>query len=452
MPIGAFKLNSIGRYLAPTGRSAVALTVGSSISISTTRSKFGGSSILFANANTDIYGSVYPSAPITFGTGDFTVEFWIYPTGTNTTAGIITKRNYNNVADGTWGIYYNGSTRAISWQNIFSTGGVTTHTSSTSAFSLNAWSHWAFVRSGSTLTMYVNGTSVGSFSNSLNFNYQDQPIRIGDWDGSAGNGLAGNLDEIRISSVARYTAAFTAPSSSFVNDSNTLLLIHADGTNGSTSITDDATSTQRTALTLTANGNAQISTAQSKFGGASALFDGTGDYVDITANSGLNFGTGNYTVEAWVRFTNFSVIRPIYACYGTGQGFGLYAQTNASVNFYHDGVGQIASLSNVFVANTWYHVALVRNSGTTTIYVDGVSKASTSTSYNQTGVGANYYIGYDASTYMNGYIDELRISNTARYTAGFTAPTAALVNDSNTILLTHMNGANASTTFTDDNG
>jgi hypothetical protein len=169
--------------------------------------------------------------------GDFTVEFWIYPTSTATTSGVITKRNISNVANGTWGVYYNGSTRTVNWQNIFPS--VTTTSTASSAFSLNAWSHWAFVRSSGTFKIYVDGVEKASASNSLDFTFNSEPIRIGDWDTGGGNGHIGYLDELRMSNNARYTAAFTAPTAPFQNDSNTLLLMHMDATPSVAVFTDD---------------------------------------------------------------------------------------------------------------------------------------------------------------------------------------------------------------------
>jgi hypothetical protein len=74
------------------------------------------------------------------------------------------------------------------------------------------------------------------------------------------------------------------------------LLLHGDGTNGSTTITDSSL----TPKTVTAVGNAQISTAQSKFGGASILLDGSGDYLDVGSNSAFGYGLSDFTIETWV--------------------------------------------------------------------------------------------------------------------------------------------------------
>src|SRR3989338_1134677 len=81
------------------------------------------------------------------------------------------------------------------------------------------------------------------------------------------------------------------------HDSYTKLVLHSNGTDGSTRFTDSATN-----KTTTAYGNAQIDTAQSKFCGASGLFDGTGDYLTLADSDDWSFGTGNWTIDCWSRF------------------------------------------------------------------------------------------------------------------------------------------------------
>jgi hypothetical protein len=104
--------------------------------------------------------------------------------------------------------------------------------------------------------------------------------------------------------------------------------------------------------------------------------------------------------------------------------------------------------------DTWYHVAITRSGSTFRGFVDGTEASSTITS-SASILSKDYLcIGglIEGTTAMlNGYIDELRVSNTARYTAGFTPSTTAFTNDANTLLLIHADGANTSTAFTDDN-
>ena len=93
------------------------------------------------------------------------------------------------------------------------------------------------------------------------------------------------------------------------------LILHYDGIDGSTTFTDSTTR-----HTITAYQQAQIDTAQSKFGGASGLFDGTGDYVAATDNlADFNFGTDPFTVDFWVRFNTTAAGGTLYWISGGGE-------------------------------------------------------------------------------------------------------------------------------------
>lgn len=216
--------------------------------------------------------------------------------------------------------------------------------------------------------------------------------------------------------------------------------------------------TGRTAKTVTAAGNAKISTAQSKFGGASGLFDGTGDRLDITSASDLAFGTGAFTIEFWARFTSRTG-NQVFIDFRDGSGNVniLFGNDGGSIYLFVNGDYRIGRTGTQFGANnTWYHVALSRSGTSTRAFVDGTQVLSTYTDSNNY-VGTAPDISELNSSFgltgfgFNGYMDEFRISKVARYTANFTAPTAAFTNDADTLLLLHMDGTNNSTTFTDDN-
>ena len=194
------------------------------------------------------------------------------------------------------------------------------------------------------------------------------------------------------------------------------------------------------AVEVTANGDAQVSTAQSKFGGASLLLDGTGDYLSFTENISVT----DFTVEAFVRISsNPSGNYPIFAT----DDF-IFTIASASGGFYrlqfYDGSANVI-LANAFsTLSTWYHFAVVRSGSTLTAYVDGTSVGSNT--WTNTVDSSTNYVGYSGglggATYYNGYIDELRISNSARYTSNFTPSSSEFTNDNNTLLLLHMNGPN----------
>jgi len=203
------------------------------------------------------------------------------------------------------------------------------------------------------------------------------------------------------------------------------LMLSMDGTNGSTTFTDSSLN----ALTVTPVGNAQISTTQSKYGGASGYFDGTGDYLSIAANSAIDLGSGDFTIEFWVRpAAKTNAVDAVF-------GYGNYA-----CMFYHNGTNWTLEMSSTgfsnqlvisfaVTLNTWQHIAIVRYGTSIVVYKDGVSSATGTFSGTVATSGRNLRIGDNGNSQnINGYIDDLRITKYARYTANFTPPTTAFPN------------------------
>ena len=209
---------------------------------------------------------------------------------------------------------------------------------------------------------------------------------------------------------------------------NVSLLLHGNGTNGSTTITDSSP----TPKTVTAVGNAQISTAQSKFGGSSIAFDGTGDYLTIPSNSAFNFELGDFCVETWVYVTAYTpggtdVICSTYLNSVIGWTLGIFAGTG---KFYGAAGGDGAQINdpNTLITNQWVHLAFTRSGSTLRFFVNGLlsgTPRSYSTSMSST---SSLHIGTNVGggpLSLNGYIDDLRITKgVARYTANFTPPSA----------------------------
>jgi hypothetical protein len=218
--------------------------------------------------------------------------------------------------------------------------------------------------------------------------------------------------------------------------SNVSLLLHGDGTNGSTTIIDSSP----TPKTVTAVGNAQISTAQSKFGGASIAFDGNADYLTLnTTSTDIAFGTADFTIEMWIRattlgagFGNFSGIIDFRAN-GAGNSLAptIYA-SNTNLLYYVSGSNRIDS-GSVLSAGQWYHLAVAKASGVTKLFLDGSQRGSDYTDTNNYISSASRPIIGAFSDVIppvnivswNGHIDEIRITKgIARYTANFTPPIA----------------------------
>ena len=202
------------------------------------------------------------------------------------------------------------------------------------------------------------------------------------------------------------------------------------------------------------NDNASISTTQSKFGSSSLALDGTDDNIFINSNDDFGFGTGDFTVELWIYSTAMSGTRALLdfrAATATDNGLYLYT-SSARPSVYINGSAVLASpdaLSN----NTWYHIAVTRNSGTMKLFVNGVEKDSDTVT---TDLGSNkpLFVGanYDASAaFWNGYFDDIRIiKGVAEYTAAFTAPTFQVSVTPETVLMLRFDGDNGSTVIEED--
>ena len=220
-------------------------------------------------------------------------------------------------------------------------------------------------------------------------------------------------------------------SGSIVGDeyySSCSLLMHFSGSNGSTTFIDNSP----TPKTATPAGNAQISTVQSKFGGASLYLDGTGDYLTFPTNSSFAYGTGDFTIECWVYFAAGSSYRQIFSnrltpgsvssegSFAINPSNGLTWYTNTFIIDYTTSIG----------TNQWVHVAICRNGSSLKVFANGVQVGSTTNSDNLTSTSFTIGANADGSETFNGYIDELRVTKgIARYTGNFATQSAEFLNN-----------------------
>lgn len=228
------------------------------------------------------------------------------------------------------------------------------------------------------------------------------------------------------------------------NDSFTKILLHMDGADASTTFTDS--NSGGSAHTWTASGNAQIDTAQSKFGGASGAFDGSNDWIRTPDHADFTLGSGDFTCDFWIRFSSGGVF--------TGTQL-ICAQTNASATVASATLVLHKSSSHKIVfrvsngttlttvtgtttlsADTWYHVAAVRTGNTLKLFINGTQEGgdvafSDSIPDSTASFGIGTWGDYTPNPLnlefsVQGWIDEFRLSvGTARWTANFTPPTEA---------------------------
>jgi len=291
----------------------------------------------------------------------------------------------------------------------------------------NQWNHVALVHTESTYTYYINGVASGT----KNFYGQGPWQTIGRvaWigrtkDPQQGTGYISDFRFVKGSAV--YTAAFTPPTAPLTAISGTVFFLNSNGGG----VIDSAM--QNNLLTA---GDAKISTTQSKFGGSSMAFDGTGDYLASPDNLTLGFGSGAFTVEGWIYLNNTSGTKGIVFGRGSNSfGFRVgqsYLGNVNGLNIVKSGVADLDYCAFTFVTNTWYHVAVVRSGTTIYFFVNGTQQTTLGSgagSFNYVNPTSGYYIGCnnDTNEQFAGYIDDLRVTKgLARYTTNFTPPTAA---------------------------
>ncbi len=432
-----------------TGKNTFTLTgstVSTPVKFGTTALSLSGSTsaIAAASAGNTLAGN------FDFGTGDFCVEAWIYPTAVTGADRVIwDTRSASGDAGMAWFINTNGKLSNYTSNAIRLT--------STPALVANVWQHIAVVRVAGVLAYYINGQPAGAVAYTTAITCPGSG-RIGIRNDNAA-GFVGTLQEFKVTKGdGRYTGAFTPPTTAFDRDwepaynddftpSNALMVKTIDLPGVTNNIfRDDSTNN----FTVAKFGDTAQGTLSPFYptGYWSTYFDGTGDWLSAP-NAAANITNQNYTAEAWVWFTTNTIgYQPIFGNTGTGDAHGwiLITETNNFLYAYHSASGgawnyNIATSYQPKVG-AWTHLALVRNGTTVTLYANGASIGSTSIGTNsvQSPSGA-FYAGYypffpGGARSLAGHISNLRlVIGTAVYTANFTPPTSPLTAIANTSLL-----------------
>jgi hypothetical protein len=354
--------------------------------------------------------------------GNFTIEAWVY---LSTVSGI---QNIFTTQDGSG--FYQFSLGTNGANARFTMGPY----SGAYAVSINAgtlttgtWTHIAVARSGTgsnNIRMWVNGASVAQATSNAT-PATETSVEVGREAFGGSNPLTGYISGLRIvTGSAVYDPAsstITVPTAPLTAITNTSLLLNF--TNAGVL---DATAKND----LETVGNAQISTAQSKWGGASIAFDGTGDWLLGPDNTNLQLGSGDFTIEGWVYLNATGVAYGLASKGAASTGWSVNVTSGNKLQFSYTATALTGATS--LASGTWYHFAVVRNgsgTGNLRVYLNGTADATSAgavtDNFNQTNV---LYTGADrvGGSALNGYIDDLRITKgVARYTANFTAPTAA---------------------------
>ena len=279
---------------ADVTRASNTITVSGNAQLSTVQQKFGASSLLLDG--TGDYLSIASDVDYGFGTGDFTIEGWFYKTAVSTQYLFDTRTilNENSIA-----VQSNGAGNLRLFVNgAFVLTSSNTHTN-------NAWNHLAISRASGTTRFFINGVvSTNTYTDATNYGTA-KPLFIGaTYTGSTS--YNGYIDEFRVTKgLARYTTTFTPSTTAFVGDGSTALLLHMDGSNGSTTILDDAgiiqdirSSTGGTATSITRYDRAEFAAelrsiaSANVYGDQGIKADGADVSMNIMAHNFSYIGTG----------------------------------------------------------------------------------------------------------------------------------------------------------------
>ena len=358
--------------------------------------------------------SVPANAAFAPGTGNFTVEGWFYATAAvGTYGGVLYSQTINGINYFAIFAGQSGSNTILITMTL--AGGGTPIYSSTT-FALNTWNHFAVARVSGSVTVYLNGIGGTTTTNTTNLTNTTWNPTIGRYSHDVTNYFPGYISNVRyINGTALYTANFTPPTAPLTAITNTSLLL-----NGTNAAIFDQTAKNNLFTANTAN----VSTTQSEFGGSSMKFNGTTDFLTANSTPNLDLSTGDYTIELWAYST--ATTNAVDSCLGWG-GNSIMLYHDATNWTYEVGNGSsvVFQITTPYTAIVWVNLALTRNANTFTLWKNGVSSATStsSTSISLTGktlyIGVNGYIGLAQK--FTGYIDDLRITKgIARYTANFT--------------------------------
>ena len=387
-----------------------------------------------------------------FGTGDFTIEAWVYITG-NSPPDNVNRRyasifNVNSTGTPNLGFSITGnSTTTGTGLEIFNG---STGVSVAGTINQNTWNHVAVSKAGSSVYFWLNGAQLGSTQTTS-----------GNWGSSSGAALIGRtaasgftfdllgyISNLRIvKGTAVYTSNFTPPTTPLTAITNTSLL-----TCQSNRFVDKSTNN----FAITRNGDVSVrpfgpfnppSEYNGAVNGGSGYFDGSGDYLSVPDDNSLDF-SGDFIVEWWM-YRVGTIAGGTFPCllqkgaYQSSTGSWQFVAISSNDLFFQYGNPNTNIAAGKTIAGEWCHIAITRSGNSLRTFNNGVLQ-TTATVTNDLTNAAILSIGADntGTSGFNAYVSNLRIvKGTALYTSNFTPPTAPLTAITNTSLLLNFTNA-----------
>ena len=362
---------------------------------------------------------------------DFTIEAWI--TTYDTTRNMLIVDTYVSGDNNSYQFYFRGTGNSLAFYTV-GDGVILQDPSSTTITNGGDWFHVAVTRSGSTCRMFINGKQVDSTTNSRDLTHGNI-LSIGAQRTTGTNYYDGRISDLRIvKGTAVYTSNFTPPATPLTAISGTSLLT---GTNKLNIWDAGSSDFWGGRLYTRLYGNVASNSITRKWNTSDSIyFDGSGDYIRVDQYLDRFNGTSSpVTIEGWAYSqANPSTFETFFGMNRSSDGNNqlLFGVESSQWKVYWS--GSQVFLGSSFSVNTWYHIALVLNDGTKKlrVYINGTSIYEVNTTLlDATPSACNAAFGceFDAANggtpgnYWQGFMQDLRISNGARYTANFTPPT-----------------------------
>jgi hypothetical protein len=410
-----------------------------------------------------------PIADVSFGTGDFSVEAWLYFRHDGSSDACILIDSRSGLSQSNLVLGLDGTYRNPYW---YYSGGNVALSNATGACIPDNWNHVLWQRTGGYLKMYSNGVEIKSDSNTsdLSGTGLNSRARIGNLVSTPNYAIDSLMTDFRIvkGGVAYNItgSTYTVPTSKLLSsqgssngeiysgtcsfllsvDSNTI----KDSSSSPSAITiNNSPSIEAWSPYTSINKQTGFELPETTNGGSIKL-DGSSGYISTSGDS-VDFGTAGtpFTLEAWVYPTtatqgSYAGIVGSYSTAADNTGIDITA-TNGNNQFYSVHVGSGSSSWNQFNSvpkpYQWQHVAVTRDdSGNIRLFLDGVldSKSDVQQSGDINSSNKQLRIGHFwGNQYYNGYITNVRLSNNVRYAASgnFTPSAQKFVSDSNTLFL-----------------
>jgi len=392
----------------------------------------------FGLTRTNSYLLFEDSNQFDFGTGDFCVEYWFNSktSAATTYAAHMSDADVDAAETGSAWIAYNHA--SYSKKVTFHRVGIgDPFLESTNEICSDSWNHVVLTRSGTRFRLFVNGVleATDTSSSSVDFgrassdNTLDGTLLFNSSDSGTDSKMLMSDFRVTKGSIpsAYQTSSTTVDSSIFTPPTSP---VSATGSNVKMAL-DRNRFVDFTRHNLVESYNCAANTSVTKYNSASIEFNGTDSYLNIIGDEEFDFGNEDFTIEFWINFKSLGLTAITDPRSQDFESVPLIWVKATNVLYYFvDGVDRIVGTTTLSTG-TWYHVAVVRYNGTTTLYLNGSSEGSWTDGTYYSRPANGFLIGkrFTAGPYaLDGYIDGIRITRDARYTGSFTPPTTRFGN------------------------